>query len=106
MGARASERWNVLLSGDITGAYEYLSPGYRSSVTSLQYQRSVLLNRIKWTGAKYISSECQKATCSVKIKIDYTLYGALPGVKSFDSTQNIEESWVLSAGEWYFVPSN
>jgi len=34
--ARATERWDTLLGGDLAGAYEYLSPGYRSSVSSLQ----------------------------------------------------------------------
>jgi hypothetical protein len=32
------------------------------------------------------------------------LYGALPGVKSFDSTQVIQESWVLVDNRWYLVP--
>ena len=36
---RAMARWNALLSDDLAGAYEYLSPAFRSSVTSVQYQR-------------------------------------------------------------------
>ena len=36
--ARAMGRWDALLSDDLAGAYEYLSPGFRSSVSSLQYQ--------------------------------------------------------------------
>ena len=102
---RATERWNALLGGDLDGAYQFLSPGYRSSVSSLQYQRSLLLNRIKWTGAQFIESDCTETACKVKISIDYALYGALPGVSSFESTQTLDESWVLAEGEWYFVPS-
>jgi hypothetical protein len=101
---RATARWNAVLSGDLAGAYEFLSPGFRSSVSATQYQRSILLNKVKWTGARYLESECTENTCKVKISLDYTLHGALPGVKSFDGTQTILESWVLSDGNWYLVP--
>ena len=33
---RATARWELFFSGDLAGAYEYLSPGYRTSVSSLQ----------------------------------------------------------------------
>ena len=102
---RATERWDFLFSDNLTAAYDYLSPGYRSSVSLKQYQRTILLQRIKWTSAKYIESECAETSCKVKISIDYTVYGALPGVKSFDGTQEIEESWVKVDGKWYFVPN-
>ena len=101
---RAMERWNTLLGEDLDGAYQFLSPGYRSSVSSLQYQRAILLNKVKWTGARYIESDCTETTCKVKISLDYALYGVLPGVNSFNSTQTVDESWVLTEGIWYFVP--
>ena len=101
---RATERWETILSGDYLAAYDYLSPGFRSSVSSNQYQRSLLLQKIKWTGASYGESDCAETTCKVKISIDFTVYGALPGVRSFDGTQQIEESWVKVDGNWYYVP--
>jgi hypothetical protein len=101
---RAMERWDALLSGNLDGAYQYLSPGYRSSVSSMQYQRSVLANRVKWTDASYIESDCTENTCNVRISLEYVIYGALPGVKSFDGTQAVDESWILTQGKWYFVP--
>ena len=101
---RAMERWDTLLADDLDGAYQFLSPGYRSSVSSVQYQRAILLNKVKWTGARYIESDCTETTCKVKISLDYALYGVLPGVNSFEGTQTVEESWVLTEGIWYFVP--
>jgi hypothetical protein len=101
---RATARWETLLSGDLAGAYEYLSPGYRSSVTSIQYQQSILRQQVQWTSAKYLESTCEETTCNVKILVGFTVYGALPGVKSFDGTKDIEESWVLISGNWYLVP--
>jgi hypothetical protein len=101
---RVTARWNALLSDDLVAAYGFLSPGYRSSVSSTQYQRSVLMQRVKRRGARYVESDCTETTCKVKILIDYTVFGALPGVSSFDGTQPVEESWVLVDGDWYFVP--
>jgi hypothetical protein len=84
--------------------YEFLSPGFRSSVSSVQYQRSILLRKVKWSGARYIESECTETTCKVKISLDYIVYGVVPGVESFEGTQQIEESWVQVDGNWYIVP--
>ena len=103
---RVAARWNAVLSGDLAGAYEFISPGYRSSVSLSQYQRQILLMRVKWRGARYMDSECTSNTCKVRISLDYTLYGAVPGVKSFEGTQTIDESWVQIDGIWYFVPDN
>lgn len=101
---RATERWEKLLSGDVAGAYEYLSPGFRSSVSSAQYQRAVLLHRVQWTGAKYKSSECNENTCDVKILLSFKIVGGLPGVKSYEGEKDIIESWILSDETWYLVP--
>jgi hypothetical protein len=100
---RANARWEALFSGDFAGAYEYLTPAYRTSVSSLAYQRSVLLKRVAWTSAKYVESVCEESLCKVKFDVGYTIYGAIPGVKSYSGTQKIEESWVLIDGQWYFV---
>lgn len=102
---RATARWEALLGGDLAGAYEYLSPGFRSSVSSLQYQRSLLLKRVAWKSAEYVGSECQEDACKVSILLGYAVYGALPGVKSFEDEDTIEESWIFTGGQWYFVPN-
>lgn len=102
---RAIARWDALLSDDIAVAYEYLSPGFRSSVTMMQYQKSLLLKKVRWTEANYIESECTEKICKVRILLTYTIYGALVGVKSFSGNESIEESWIKSANEWYLVPA-
>lgn len=103
---RATARWEAFFSGDLAGAYEYLTPAYRTSVSSLQYQRSVLLKRVAWTSAKYKGSVCEETSCKVKFDVGFTVSGALPGVKSYKGAQIIEETWVLIDGQWYFVPAS
>jgi len=101
---RATARWDAFLAGDMAGSYEYFSPGFRSSVSLMQYQRSVFLNKVSWTGAEFVESNCTETTCKVKISLNYTVVGAVPGLKSFSSKQAVEESWVLVDGNWYMVP--
>ena len=103
---RVMARWDALLSDDLAGAYEYLSPGYRSSVSSNQYQRSLLLKKVQWTSAEYKSSACEESVCKVGVLVGFAIYGALRGVKSFKGVDYVEESWVLVDGQWYLVPKN
>lgn len=101
---RAMTYWNTLISGELNVAYEILSPGYRSSVSFSAFQRKMLLKKVKWTDARYIEGDCTDTTCKVKISLDYTVFGAVPGIRSFSSTQTIDENWVLVDRVWYLVP--
>jgi hypothetical protein len=101
---RATARWKALLSDDLAGAYEFLSPGYRSSVTSVQYQRNILLQRVQWTDAEIRGSECTDNTCTVSSLLSYRVVGALPGVRSFRGKKDVKESWVRVDDMWYLVP--
>ena len=101
---RAMSYWDVLIHGELLEAYEYLSPGYRSSVSSNAFQRQMLLKKVKWTDATYIESDCTETVCKVKISLGYTVFAAVPGVKSFSSKQTINQNWVLVDRVWYLVP--
>jgi hypothetical protein len=101
---RSMARWDALLSGDLAAAYGYLSPATRSSVSSLQYQRSILLQRVTWTDAEYLEEDCEETTCKVKISLGFVVQGGLPGVQSFADTEVVDETWLLVDGAWYYVP--
>jgi hypothetical protein len=103
---RAQSRWDTLLGGDLAGAYEFLSPGYRSSMATLDYQRNVLLKRVKWESASVQESTCGEDTCSVKVDVNFSVRGALPGVPKFESHQVLTENWVRSDAQWWYVPVN
>jgi len=102
--ARANARWAALFDGDIKTAYGYLTPGFRSSVSLEQYQRSIAVSQVRWTSAKYVSSKCDEARCDVKMLVTITVKNAVPGVKSFDAKDYIDETWILVDGKWFMVP--
>lgn len=101
---RAQERLELIFKGNLGDAYEYLSPGYRSGTSSLDWQRAFLTRRAVWESGEVTGSECSEDSCKVSITIDYAVYGALPGVTRMTMREDIFESWLLSGGEWYLVP--
>jgi hypothetical protein len=101
---RAMARWDALIKRDYAEAYKYLSPGFRSGVSVERYQKSFIYKKVKWTSAKFIESKCEETTCKVRISLGYAVNGAVPGVKTFSSSEPIEESWVRSGGSWYILP--
>ena len=101
---RAQARWDSLLSGDLDGAYQFLSPGYRSAVSSLQYQRAMLGKKVQWVAARVSASECSESSCKVLVSLDFEIYGALPGVPKFEGSQEVSENWVNTDGQWWLVP--
>ena len=46
---RAEARWEALLAGDLETAYSYLSPGYRSTLSVVDWGVSQRMRRVKWT---------------------------------------------------------
>jgi len=103
---RAQERIDYLLAEDYAAAYEYLSPGYRSGVSLADYQRKVLTQPTRWTAAQVGRSECSEDACKLKISVDYTIFGAVPGASRFDSKAAYEEDWVRLDGTWFHIPAN
>ncbi len=101
---RAQERLDLFLAEDYAAAYDYLSPGYRSSVSSADYQRQQLMRRVRWTAARANESNCEEDSCKVRISLEYEVFGAVPGVTRFPSRGDATENWVRSDGQWYFVP--
>jgi hypothetical protein len=104
--ARAQARWDTLLSGDLAGAYEYLSPGQRSAISSLDYQRDLLMTPVRWTGAVVGGSECSEDACTVQVDLDFMVVGALPGIRKFESSKVITENWIRVNGQWWYVPKS
>ena len=104
--ARAADRLVAVLAEDYATDYEFLSPGYRSSVTLAQHQRTMALRKVRWLDATVAGSECSGDVCKVRISIEYEVYGAVPGMSRFKSMGAAEEDWIFTDEDWYLVPSD
>ncbi len=101
---RAQARWDALLSGDLETAYSYYSPGYRSTTSVIDFGVELRTRRVRWTSAEYREHSCEPNRCSVAFDIGFLVPKAVPGVDEFKGKSVIEETWIKSAGEWWFLP--
>ncbi len=101
---RAEQRWEALLAGDLETAYSYLSPGYRSTVSLVDWGVAQRVRKVQWTAAEYVSHECEESRCTVIFGIDFFAFAPVPGMARYESTQRVEESWIKSYGQWWYLP--
>jgi hypothetical protein len=102
---RAVERWKFLSAHQAEKAYDYLSPGFRSTQTREAYAGSMNNRPVQWKGAKFKSKECDADRCKVQVDVTYSV--TMPSVgKAIDSTSTQSETWLLVEGDWYFLPSS
>ena len=95
VSARATERWKALMRGDLTAAYEYLSPGSRAVMSLDVYKGKHKIGMYR--AAKVESVACEADVCTVKISLTY----------DFKRTKGIvtplSEKWVISDGRAWYV---
>jgi hypothetical protein len=96
VGARAKARWELMMKGDMSGAYEYLSPSSKEVLPKALYERR--------GGARYWRSfalqkvECDPDTCKVHLELTYDLSVDVRNLK-----REIVETWILDGGVWWLV---
>ena len=104
---RAQERWDHLIAHETDLAYDYLSPGSRSTVTRDSYARTMKDRPVHWTKAQVESKECaSEDSCTVKVFVEYS--AKLPMIAGGDVTSpaELEETWIAVDGVWYYVPAD
>ena len=103
---RSVERWTFLIAHQAEKAYDYLSPGSRSTQTRETYATAMNSRPVQWTDAKFKSKECDAERCKVEVDVTYSL--TMPGLggKAAGGTRTQSEIWLLVDGEWFFLPSS
>ncbi len=102
---RAQQRWDLLIAGDYRGAYEYLTPGYKSTVSAQQYDARLRTRTVRWLSAQAYPAECDgEGVCEVPVSLDFEVQMPIPGIGKQRSFQPLKEKWLLNDGVWYFLP--
>jgi len=91
---RAQARWQVLMKGDVEGAYQFLSVGSKA-VTSLDVYKAKIRPGM-WREAKVEKVECEAEFCKVLMQITYDTR-RMRGIQT-----PLDESWIIENGSaWY-----
>jgi hypothetical protein len=100
LARRAQYFWDLRLSGDTLGAYNYMTESYRRRVDPVAFSKTQGL--VVWTGAKVESVQLDDKGGLVQIEIKYRL--AKPHFADMESSNVITERWVVENGEWHRWP--
>jgi len=100
---RSQARWDALLARDYEAAYSYYSPGFRSKASVVDLEIKMRLQRVRWTAAKYRDDTCTGDTCTVRFDVNYEVNSPVPGVSVWKGVDLIEEHWIKTGGEWWYV---
>ena len=104
---RAVERWNLLIESHPVKAYEYLSPGYRTTHTLDQYVAYVATARLRWKSAKVVQQQCEAEVCTVHLIVESTVPATLANApRDLQLQTPLTEQWISSDGQWYFLPDS
>ena len=101
---RAQARWDALLKGDFATAYSYLSPGYRSTITVVDYEIRVRMRKVQYRTAEFQDHSCEKNVCTVRFKVGYSVVRPVPGMADWENNSTVPEQWIKSDGDWWFLP--
>ncbi len=103
---RAQERRDLLLAGELEEAYAFFAPGYRSTHSLIDFAVAERTKRVGYTAAKYLSHECEATRCLVTFELAYRVPAPVPGVSYFDGTSKVEDTWIKTQGDWWYLPKN
>lgn len=93
--ARAEQRWEALVKSDLKAAYDLMSPGSRSAVTSEQY--AATLRPGFWKAATVDKVACDTPDrCEVMLTIEYDYRGA-----RFKTP--VRDIWIKESGNWWYL---
>ena len=95
VGARAQERWEALIAGDLPKAYGFLSPGSRQVNSLNAYSGSIRVGF--WKKARVERVECPEADlCQVHVQVEYVHRGTA-------IVSPVLENWTRSGEDWWIV---
>ena len=101
---RAQSRWDAIIAGDIETAYQYYSPGYRSTHSMIDLGVSQRVRRVKQTSAEYLTHSCEESRCTVLFSVGFRVVEPVPGMSVYTSSSSIEDTWIKTNGEWWYLP--
>lgn len=97
---RAQARWELLIKGDVEGAYQYLSAGSKAATPLGLYKGKIKPGM--WRGAKVDKVDCEAEICKVQMLITYDFRAARGGTMKGIETP-VPETWIIENGTVGYV---
>jgi hypothetical protein len=92
---KATQRWQLLMKGDVDGAYQFLSAGSKAATPLPLYKAKVKPGL--WRDAKVEKVSCEAELCKVDMLITYD-YRNMKGIET-----PFPETWIIENGSAWYV---
>lgn len=92
---RAAARWDLLIKGDFDGAYEYMSPDSKDTITKDRYKANIRRDAFRSIDIKSVA--CDGDACQVSLVLTYDH----PKMKGLATPVN--ESWIVDGAQAWYV---
>jgi hypothetical protein len=92
---RAEARWQLLIKGDIAGAYEFLSAGSKATMSAELYKAKIRPGM--WREARVEKVDCEAEICKVVVQLTYDRK-QMKGIQT-----PLTEPWIIEKGSAWYV---
>ena len=101
---RAQDRWDALLAGDYETAYSFYSPGFRSTTPMIDLAIRIRSQRVQWVSAEYKDHVCDESVCTVNFLVGFKVVKPVRGMKEWENSTLVDEQWIKTEGQWWYMP--
>ena len=101
LARRAQRFWDLKLSGDTLGAYDYMAESYRRRVTPIGFSRQGA-GLVVHTGAKVQTVRIDEKSGEVDVELKHIFNKE--HFEKMETTSVVTERWVFENGGWYRWP--
>ena len=104
---RSIERWNLLIAHKAEKAYDYLTPGTRSTESREKYAADMNNRPVHWQSVSYVDRKCDDAdACTLQLQAAFSVNMSARMGKDVQSTTLVWERWIRVDGKWYYLPEH
>lgn len=100
---RVMDKWDALIRHDFAAAYALTSPAYRQQFSLGAFKRQFATGKIVWQRVEVADVDFKgDDAAKVGIKIHFVYYPP-QAEKAINMANYVQESWVRSDGQWWYL---
>lgn len=104
---RSVERWDLLIAHKAEKAYDYLTPGTRTTQTREKYAADMNNRPVHSQSVTYIDRKCDDPdACTLQLQAAFSVNMSARMGQDVQSVTLLWERWVRVNGQWYYLPEH
>jgi hypothetical protein len=103
---RSIAKWTLLINRNFAEAWEFMTPGARSTMDRETYDATMRGRPVNWLGVRFVEKRCDNEdSCVVSLEVPFQV-GLGRGVGMVTAPSFVAERWLRLDGVWYYAPAD